>query len=415
MSGRSTILSVGSNGCYLRFFGNCKPSRPLAEVSFKLDLSTEAWNQMNACTFDEYQKFKKFEPTENHPCDYHAAVCSFLSATDASKDRSNVACRIRRKGFTTWESLEDKPSFKVKIDDGDLDMGTIDGVAMEVDEFTLNNMKFSDSWAGHGEVEAYDLFREIGFQNMPAAAHAQVTLLRDSEAVSTHPYALIQNVNDGTYMKALWKDQHPEAEYDDGGYLLFEVDNRGLEFKKGKKNFDTDETAEIALFERVINREGDLLEYMDADDISTFFIGETLTGNWDGACLRYIPNNYYVAVTRSNREKPKVRYVPKGMDRVFQGCAYEMGQNYMMGGMTAPYCGPMQKLLNNTTALARYETLASQARESASFKKRTCEEDVGTLALITAGSVGIAFLATALSLLLVHVLRRYTRKCLFVG
>ena len=103
------------------------------------------------------------------------------------------------------------------------------------------------------------------------------------------------------------------------------------------------------------------------------------------------------------------------MDRVFQGCAYEMGQNYMMGGMTAPYCGPMQKLLNNTTALARYETLASQARESASFKKRTCEEDVGTLALITAGSVGIAFLATALSLLLVHVLRRYTRKCLFVG
>lgn len=408
-----SVLSIGSNGCYLRFFGNCKATLPTAEVAFKLDFTKETWDNMRKCTFDEYQKFKKFEPSEDHPCDYHAADCSFKNVNDPSKDRKNIACKIRRKGFTTWESLDDKPSFKVKIDD-DLDMGTIDDVAMEVDEFTLNNMKFSDSWSGHGEVEAYDLFRKIGFRNMPAAAHAQVTLLRDSEAVNTHSYALIQNVNDGTYMKALWKGQHPAAEYDEGGYMLFEVDNRGLEFKKGKKNFDTDQTAEIALFERVINREGDLLEYMDADDISTLFIGETLTGNWDGACLRYIPNNYYVAVTRSATDKPKVRYVPKGMDRVFQGCAYEIGQNYLMGGMTPPYCGPMQKVLSNSTTLARYEELESLARASAQFQKRTCEEDLGTLSLIIAVSVAIAFACTTFSLLAVYIMRRYARKCLFV-
>ena len=93
---------------------------------------------------------------------------------------------------------------------------------------------------------------------------------RRNRLVRTARYALIENVNDGSFLKREWARQHPGGEYDDGGYMLFEADNRGLEFKKGKKNFDTDEMAEIGLFETVINREAALAGYMDEDDILRF-------------------------------------------------------------------------------------------------------------------------------------------------
>ena len=216
---------------------------------------------------------------------------------------------------------------------------------------------------------------------------------------------MIQNVNDGGYMKEFWKAQHPEDDYDSGGYLLFEVGNRGLELKKAKKNFK--DQGEIALFEKILNREADIFEHMDADDISTFFIGETLTGNWDGACLRYIPNNYYIAVTRNHTNSPKIRYIPKGMDRVFQGCAYEMGQNYFMGGMEPPYCGPMQKLLSNASMAARYEFLKSKANSP--YRKRTCGEDVGALSVMIVGSCAIALGCVIIGFLALHILKHHTR------
>lgn len=376
----SSVLSIGSNGCYFRFFANCRAPYPNPTLSFQLRFTDDVWDTMSACTFDEYQKFKKFEPVDNHKCDYQPAQCSFVNIKETTKNVSDINCRIRRKGFTTWEEMNAKPSFKLKFDD-DIDFGTIDGVHMKVDELTLNNMKFSDSWSGNREVEAYELFRQIGYRNMPVATHAEVNVFRNDTHINKHSYAMIQNVNDGGFMKTYYNNEHPNSNYDNGGYMLFEVDNRGLEFKKGKKNFKTNKDAEIGLFETIINRESDILEFMDTDDVIKYFIGEELTGNWDGACLTYIPNNYYIAVSQNETNTPKIRYLPKGMDRVFQGCGYDIAQS-MSGGMMPPYCGPMQKILYNESTRNRYEHLRQEANLLASYKKRSCAEDIGTLSII---------------------------------
>ena len=71
--------------------------------------------------------------------------------------------------------MEGTPSFKLKFDT-DLNLGLLDGVQREVDELTLNNMKFSDSWTHNREVEAYDLFRNIGFQHTPRRARPRAGL-----------------------------------------------------------------------------------------------------------------------------------------------------------------------------------------------------------------------------------------------
>lgn len=387
----NSFLSIGSNGCSMRFFADCRAAYPDAEVAFEVSLSDEVWHNMSECTFDEYQRFKKYEDPDLQHCDYHPANCSYVNLATGT-NVSGVACEVRRKGFTTWEALGERPSLKVKFDD-DVDLGTIDGVELVVDELTLNNQKFSDSWSGHREVEAYDLFREIGFANTPVSAHAEVTLIKGGSRRATQRYALVQNVNDGGFLKQHWKDSHPGREYDEGGYMLFEVDNRGLEFKKGKKKFKTDNDVSIALMESLINREGDLLSLMDPEDLSRFYAAEVLTGNWDGACLRYIPNNHYVSVTQSDDDAPVVRFLPKGMDRVFQGCAFDMGQSYFSGGMHPPYCGPMQRLLDNSTLASRYAHILDNATRTASVSKRTCGEDTQTLSYIIIANVcGAVFL-----------------------
>ena len=338
---------------------------------------------------------------------------------------SNIRCKVRRKGFTTWEDMDRKPSFKLKFeehetkegkhDDREIDMGTIDNILMnKIDGVTLNNMKYSDSWSGNREVEAYDLFRNIGFPAMPAAAYAKVTLRKGNHTVNTHTYGMIQNVDSFYMKKQLWPSQH-QTEYDkenDHGYILFEVDGRGLELKKSK-DFYKNKDLNLDLSKAVINRESDILDYMDRDEMSKFFIGELLTKNWDGACLRYIPNNYYIAVTGTGNStnKFKVRYVPKGMDRVFHGCTYEMMSWLMfMGGANPPYCGPMQAIFDDPTGKAHYEKLKAAAEPLANYESSTCAKDVGIMGIMVLGTIAIVGASLLLSVVAVYIFRKCEQK-----
>lgn len=392
-----SVLSIGSRGCHLGFFSDCQGAYPDAEVAFELNFNDDTWRTMSNCSFDDYQKFKKYESASTAQCDYQKAQCKYknLKTGGASVE---LPCEIRRKGFTSWETLEGTPSFKLKFDT-DLNLGLLDGVQREVDELTLNNMRFSDSWTHNREVEAYDLFRNIGFEHTPVAAHARVQVYRGKRLVRTGRYALIENVNDGSFLKREWARQHPGEEYDDGGYMLFEADNRGLEFKKGKKNFDDEKLATVGLFETIINREGVLAKYMDEEDTLLFYAGELLTKNWDGACLRYVPNNHYIFVSRANEEEPKVRFIPKGLDRVWQGCGYEVGVSEgLRVRKRPPYCGPVLKLLDG--GAERFETLLREAKTNAQYVSASCSGDVGI------GS-GIAFANVLVSLIAFAAARRW--------
>ena len=156
------------------------PFRP--EVEFSIQIPDEAWNNMSACTFDDYQKSKKHESDKTSHCDYHAATCSFRNM-NMTTPISNIRCKVRRKGFTTWEEMDRKPSFKLKFetddgkDDREIDMGTIDNILLNVNEVTLNNMKYSTP----GPKPRSRSLRPVSkhwVSAMPAAAYAKVTLGR---------------------------------------------------------------------------------------------------------------------------------------------------------------------------------------------------------------------------------------------
>lgn len=408
-----SFLSIGSNGCSLTYFGDCTAPYPAPEVAFRIDIPEASWDRMSECSFDDYQRYKKLVLDDEHPlekkCGYQVAKCAFTSSTNATKNIKGVDCKVRRKGYTTWEDMGDKPSYKVKILDGmELDMGMIDAFHMNVDKFTLNNMKYSRSWSGHREVEAYEVYRQIGFENTPAAAHAQVTVLRGGKEVNTHSYALIQDV-ESTYMKTMLEARHNIPSYDTSthGYMYFEQDNRGLEFKKAKGVSEGPLPEELAM--AIINKESNLLNYMDPEDLIKFYMGELITHNWDGACLRHIPNNYIIAATTENGDDYKVRFIPKGMDRVFDGCGYELGDIIaeLGAGPNPPYCGPMQELLEQKNSSDLYNRLKPLLEAKAKYKSRTCAEDLETMTFIMLASCAIALLGVLGGVLVAYFLQKW--------
>ena len=149
---------------------------------------------------------------------------------------------------------------------------------------------------------------------------------------------------------------------------------------------------------------------MDRDEMSKFFIGELLTKNWDGACLRYIPNNYYIAVTGNSTEKFTVRYVPKGMDRVFHGCTYEMMSWLMfMGGANPPYCGPMQAILDDPQVKPN-EKLKAAAEPLATYESSTCAKDIGIMSIMVLGTIATVGASLLLSVVAVYIFRKCEQK-----
>lgn len=391
-----SYMSVGSHACSYRLFADCDAAYPDAAVRFRLDVAPGVWDNMSACSFDDYQRYKRYEPEGvAHECDYQRANCSYENLETGVN--FTAECRVRRKGFTTWEEMDDKPSLKLKFEDT-MDFGVVRNESFAADELTLNNMKYSDSWSGEREVEAYDVFRRIGVAHTPLSAHAEVVLLRGGEEQSTERYALLENINDGGFLKRAWREDHPDDEYDDGGYMLLEVDNTGLEFKKGKKSMDTDEDASIELFKDLVNRDGELVSYMDTEQMSLFYIAEELTRSWDGACMRYIPNNHYVLATRAEAGPVRVSYLPGGLDRVFQGCNFHLGQSGLLSSrMEAPYCGPMLAILADEDGAARYEALKTNATQSVDIKSRTCADDALATAMLIGLSAGASLVLACMA------------------
>ena len=72
-----------------------------------IELNAANWDDLAACTFTE----STVRPRTAH-CDYHDAVC-----TMSYLEYATVApCRVRRKGTATWQSMDNKPSLKVKLE-----------------------------------------------------------------------------------------------------------------------------------------------------------------------------------------------------------------------------------------------------------------------------------------------------------
>lgn len=368
----NSFASVGSYGCSFRVFSNCH--RPPKDNGLHFDILVEdaTWDAMSTCSFEDYQQFKKFT-TDDTPCGYKRAKCHY-SNNDANISLK-LNCKVRRKGFTTFQSMDAMPSFNVKFYDDawkkdDVTFGTFDGVVFTADKIRLNNMAFSNSWSGLTEVHAYDTFRRMGYAYMPVARDITLSTFKGVEQQASYGAALIEVIDNDDYFK------RPDVPFGND-YMVFEVDNTGTELKDAegifKGNVDTH------LLEGILNRDVEdgktdgVIDHMDRYETLTYYAGERLTRSWDGACLSMIPNNVYIIVWQNETSgRTQIRYMPKGLDRVFQGCEYDAWTS------SRQYCGPVQAFLESSSHPS-YLDMIDGYNSRVPYTSSTCGGDVGIL------------------------------------
>jgi hypothetical protein len=396
-----SVLSVGSYGCYGKVFSNCHRASWDGEVSLDLRFSRDAWERMERCDFDDYQSFKKFE-TVDDACAHQSATCTYTNVRGAPT--RTVPCTARRKGFSTFRAMDDRPSFKVKFYEDaartvklDLPLGTLGRAGSVVaDKATFNNMAHSTSFTGNTEVEAYDAFHRMDYAGTPGAAYVRIRTYRGDDLVDSYVGSVVEDVNNDDYFKRV-------REYGDDR-LLLEVDNTGLEYKDAKGRFKS--SIERRLIANLLNRkevEGETdgpLDMMRRDEVVKLYAAERATHNWDGACLRPMPNNFYVLAWEDANATTHVRYVPKGMDWVFQGCVYD----WFVHPSRKAYCGPVQRAEHEDPDGFRAAYDAELARVP--YRSQTCGEEVGFLILFVACSA----IAAAVGLAAGCLIRRRWRR-----
>lgn len=393
----ASTLSVGSYGCYGKFFSNCHRAGWDGAVALDVRFTAQTWDRMATCDFDGYQRYKKYK-TADHPCAYHGATCTYAHGNHTR----TIPCKVRRKGFSTFRALDAAPSFKVKFyadaayaSKLDLELGDLGRVpGVVADKATFNNMAYSTSYSGYGEVEAYDTFHRMDYPGMPGATYAQITTYRADVRVNRYVGSVVEDANNDDYFARM------AHEYGTN-YLLLEVDNTGVEYKTAKGTLK--QTVDRKLLAKLLNREEEegedgVLALMQAEEVSKFYAGERLTHNWDGACLRVVPNNFYIVVWEAADGTHRVRFLPKGMDWVYQGCVYALYTD------AHAYCGPVQRLL--ATNASGVDAVHAAYAERVPYRATTCGQEVGYLFLFLVLSTLAAFFCTVAGVRLTAVLAR---------
>ena len=376
-------MSIGSNGCTWRIFANCA-QRSDDGLEMDVHIDPDTWEFMKNCTFFDYQRFKTHETTEKSPCDYQSAACVYRGRGGFANSR---ACTVRRKGFSTWRDIDDAPSLKIKFkkDEGgskDFDFGDVGRQRLVADKVTINNMRYSNAWNGYDEVDAYDTFYRIQGSHIPIASRITTRAFRGTQLMWQRVHALVEDVSNDDYFKRIGVRD----------LLLLEMDNKGTEFKDAEGVW---ENAPVGAMEEILNRPSELHDRMDRDEVLGYYVADVITQNWDGALLDPTPVNFYVLVTGNDTAKPHVRYIPKGLDWVFQGCVYDL---YTDGGR--PFDGPTQHMMEaHASDLARIREYAATHVPHTSM---TCGQEVGIALAIAVASTTIAFLVLACALVTIQ-------------
>ena len=338
---------------------------PSPEATFTLNFDHDSWNTMARCTKDDYLRtFKMID--EPKWCDYQQITCTF---SRPGYPNVTQACEVRRKGRSTWRDVNEKPSFKVKFDDSVLfqEEPCADSVCPEGEttnkwrskKITLNNQVL-----GRGGLDALRLFREsLRYKATPLSMPARVDVLVDDTLQFSGNYEALESVSDSKFMKKWFGSD----------YMLFELEDNALQFKRSGGDFDDDDTSsEVSV--SVVSRIANPLQmsHIGENNMLRFYAGEVLTNSWDGMCLRWgYHNNVYIAYEQSN---DKFHFVPGGMDMTFQGC--------MSAIMITdpPACAPMIECFRDSNCTSTYNDLVASINVTRA--RASCGTEVGVMFLI---------------------------------
>jgi hypothetical protein len=115
------MLSIGSTNSFLSMFSTSCNGKYLTDCSrepsstrvVRLRFPDLSWQNMLACNYTGYRA----DPRADE-CDYQAVTVNITTTTGEFR----VECKGRRKGGSTWQDVDAKPSFKIKCADK-IDLG----------------------------------------------------------------------------------------------------------------------------------------------------------------------------------------------------------------------------------------------------------------------------------------------------
>jgi len=206
---------------------------------------------------------------------------------------------VRTKGNGSWQSIDDKPSLKIKFDEYDEELRY-----QKMSEVTLNNMT-SDYSMMHERI-AYRVFRDLGVA-ASRAHHTWVELNGESYGLYTHIESATKDLikpwfdDSGT----LWElhGGEFEAAYIDGFQQKFGPDDRSP-LEAAAAALEGDQAFDVALVEQVI----------DLDDYLNFWAVSIWTAHYDGYPYRYPGDDAY---TYYDPESGLLKFLPHGVDESF--------------------------------------------------------------------------------------------------
>lgn len=317
-------FSVLSNNCEHAFYKDCKTAhtKPPSTASVHIEVSDEVWATMAKCSFEDY----KYANPRPDKCDYQPCNARF---TGFKNIRSNITigCKIRRKGTSTWRKMGHKPSYKIKLDE-ELHFGNYAcrdncpiGLATnqwKSKKFTLNNGVDNSAF---GEHDAYQEFARLGVRGVPLALLVDVNVSSITTKHSPNWYTMIETIDDKAFMKK-WFGKN---------YALWEIEKDltkhvAQKFERSGGNVDVNKDTHVI----TVTENGTSMHFPTPDFVTNFtldkqnienavkyYVGEVITGHWDGFCLRhdFKPNNVYIAY-----DKAHYWIIPSGLDRTFQTC-----------------------------------------------------------------------------------------------
>jgi hypothetical protein len=365
----NSVLSVFSHGCTLHILTDCT-ERPDIHSTFKINMSKSIFDEMSKCTKSMYGQYQLTEEHED-TCGYKRVKCNYALG---GNETGWMDCEVRRKGTTTWRDMDDKPSFKVKkmkyvdFTTGEItDKATVKQNAQDggphwmTSKITLNNGvspgSFYQTWS---EVDAYDVFRKLGKDLAPRATWTTVSLIVDDKVFRRDVYAAIETQSDKYFLDSFSKS-----------WNLYEIEHNAIEWKRSSDNEIDKNGGDLPNRSQLTDDLSPSMSKLKEDDMIKYYIGEVLTGHWDGACMQDFKNNYYVATTDVYNDN-NYTMINSGLDQTFQGCVFEM-----LASRDRPTCLFMKECFESPECFQKYKTELEHAEARSDIRKtQSCLDEL---------------------------------------
>lgn len=330
-----SVLSMGSTGCVMKHDKNCWASREAPKAAqhvWEIRYSASTWDEVKGCTQEEYKAEERADE-----CEYKIVTC----VVDGHVDDT---CKVRRKGTSTWRDLDNKPSFKVKLDDT-REIGTYECLneicppgqtqnVWQTKKFTLNNQAVWD-----GEIDAYEMYRS--YIPAPLAVQVAVVLYRDDVLQSNHTYAMVETVDDSKFVQKWFGE--------DTAYRLYEVELGVSKWQRGNGEYHVDDDQMI----KAPKASTLPLANVNRNNALRYHAVSTSTKDWDSACGW--DNNYFLL-----HDATSWHYVPWGVDRAFW---------HEHSHRTYDNCMAVNECLEDSSCASEYENIISSIEANSEFRK----------------------------------------------